>query len=229
MSTLDESFPALLAALTEHYGQPAGLPSAEPFLAVAAAVLASDPTPNEVARARVALADADLLDPASLAAADLIGADDLLRENRFRLTRKSIAGLQRVARWLVEAHHGDPGALDARPTETLRHELAALNGIGRATADALLLYALRRPVYPLDRATYRVFVRHGWLDPSSDDQDARATVERPLGNDPAGLARFKAHMAEIGREFCRAQAPRCERCPLRPWLPDGGPVEPDQD
>lgn len=227
MSTLDESFPALRTALTDRYGQPAGLPRAEPFLAVAAAVLVGEPSPNEVARARVALADADLLDPETLAVADLDADDDLLRENRFRLTRKALAALQRLARWLVEAHQADAESLDARPTETLRDELAAINGIGRATADALLLSALGRAVYPLDRATYRVFVRHGWLDPSADYEDARATVERPLRDDAEGLARFKAHMAQVGREFCRVHAPRCERCPLRPWLPDAGPVEPE--
>ena len=40
-------------------------------------------------------------------------------------------------------------------------------GIGLAAADAILLFALKRPSYPVDRATYRVLVRHGWLDPSA--------------------------------------------------------------
>lgn len=227
MSTLDESFPALQAALIERYGHPAGLPPAEPLLASAAALLMGDPSASEVARARTALVEADLLDPETLVSADLVVAEDHLRENGFPLPRKAIAGLQRLARWLVEAHQGNGDSLADAPTESLRDELAAINGIGRATADALLLYALRRPVYPLDRASYRVFVRHGWADPSADYEDARETAERPLRDDPDGLARLKIFMEQVGREFCRVRAPRCDRCPLRPWLPDTGPIEPD--
>ena len=66
----------------------------------------------------------------------------------------------------------------SQPSRSARSWLA-LNGVGPATADALLLFALRRPVYPLDRATYRILVRHGWLDPSADYDEARAVVERP--------------------------------------------------
>ena len=48
----------------------------------------------------------------------------------------------------------------AAPSE----ELAGIKGIGPAAADAMVLFALKRPAYPVDRATFRVLVRHGWLD-----------------------------------------------------------------
>lgn len=224
MSTFDESFPALVTALTERYGRPAGLAPAEPFLAVAAAVLAGDERPARVIAARIALGDAGVLDPEDLAKTDPVDVAEVFGQSALPLPRKAIGTLQRLAHWLT-AHQ--PRDTEAHDTESLRQELAAINGIGRTTADALLLHALRRPVYPLDRATYRIFVRHAWLDPSAEYDEARAVVERPLGEDPEGLARFQALMEQVGREFCRAGKPRCERCPLRPWLPESGPVEPD--
>jgi endonuclease-3 related protein len=223
---LDEVFPALVAALAERYGTPAGLVRGEPLLASAAAVLADDVTTQAVAGARSALADAGLLDAEALAAADPVGVEEAFRESPLPLRRKSVATLQRFARWLSQQDGGDEERLHGRADENLREELAGINGVGRATADRLLLHALHRPVYPLDRTTYRVFVRHGWLDTSAEYDEARAVVERPLAGDADGTARFSRLMERVGREFCRVAAPRCERCPLRPWLPDGGPVEP---
>ncbi|MDR3634505.1 MAG: endonuclease III [Isosphaeraceae bacterium] len=226
MPTFDDSFLAVLSALRDRYGRPAGLAPAEPFLAVAAAVLAGDVSPQKAISARAAMGEANFLDPATLAAADAVDVAEVFRETPLGLKHKAIGTLLRLARWLSERDQGDEGSLADRATETLREELAAINGIGRATADRLLLHALRRPVYPLDRATYRVFVRHGWLEPSADYDEARGVVERPLANDPPGLGGFATLMELVGREFCRVGAPRCERCPLRPWLPETGPVDP---
>jgi endonuclease-3 related protein len=132
---------------------------------------------------------------------------------------KLVGPLQRLARWV--AGRGSAEALDDISTGRLREELLGVNGIGPASADAVLLLALRRPVFPVDRASYRVLVRHGWLDTSADYEEARAAWERPAGDDPGTLARLAAGLEQVGREFCRASVARCERCPLRPLLPTG--------
>ena len=226
MPTLGDSFPALQDALIERYGRPAVQTPEAPFLAVAAAVLAGDASPDKIASARTALADADWLEPRTLADSDAVSVAEALQETGLPLPRKAIGILQRLARWLVARYEGDEASLAQWATESLREQLAAINGIGQATADALLLHALHRPVYPLDRATYRVFVRHGWLEPTTDYEEARAIVERPLADDPEGLARFSHFMERVGRDACRVSAPRCERCPLRLWLPESGPIDP---
>lgn len=226
MPTLDESFPALEAALSEHYGRPGAPIAGEPFLAVAAAVLAGDASAAKVAGARVAMSGADLLDPRVLADADAVAVAELFRETPLRMPRKAIATLQRLARWLCERDDADEESLAGFATDTLRDELRGLNGIGRATADALLLHGLGRAAYPLDRATYRVFARHGWIDPAADYDEARAVVERPVADDRGRVARLAWSLEQVGRDFCRAGAPRCERCPLAAWLPEGGPVDP---
>ena len=82
-------------------------------------------------------------------------------------------------------------------------------------------------MYPLDRATYRILIRHGWLDSSADYDEARDVVERPWAGDPVTLARLSDWLARIGSEFCRVRVAKCDRCPLRGFLPEGGPVEPE--
>jgi len=175
------------------------------------------------------LADAGLLEPQALSEADVAEIDDVLKSDGVTIPARGLAPIHRLARWIVERHHGSADAIGRGEvaTESLREDLASLKGVGPATADALLLLALNRPTYPLDRATYRILIRHGWLDPSAGYDEARAVVEGSCPDDPDTLARLSAWLERIGREFCRVRAPKCDRCPLRPFLPDGGPIEPE--
>jgi endonuclease-3 related protein len=209
MPALDESFPAIVAALAERYAAPVPVGVAagvDPFRALVAVLLSRVVDPIRAARGLDALADAGLLDPLALAEAEVAEIGDTLKSSGVNVPARGLA--------LAEGTHA---------TESLREELASLNGIGPATADALLLLGLNRPVYPLDRATYRVLVRHGWLDTSAGYDEARAVVEGPCHDDPETLARLSDWLERIGREFCRVGAPKCDRCPLRPFLPEGGP------
>ncbi|MHC5541179.1 endonuclease III domain-containing protein, partial [Singulisphaera rosea] len=139
-----------------------------------------------------------------------------------------LSSLRKLARWLVDDHRGSADRLleESISVERLREELGSVNGIGRATADVLLLFGLRRPVYPVDRASYRIMVRHGWIDPTADYEEAQAVVERQRTDTPTTFAHLSSGMERIGRDFCRVSSPRCDECPLRPWLPEGGPVNP---
>ena len=152
-----------------------------------------------------------------------------LRSAGLKIPEKSLAPLQKLARWLVDSK--DPLDELADPdhgpaTSLLRDELLAINGIGPATADALLLFAFDRPSYPVDRATYRILVRHGWLDPSADYEEARGVVEAQAPDDPTTLALLSGWFERLGREYCRASVAKCDKCPLAPFLPEGGVVDP---
>jgi endonuclease-3 related protein len=232
MPTLDASLAAIVAALTEHYGIPAPVGIAaglDPFPALISILLARAADPGRSARGLDTLAEAGLLEPRALAESDVAEIDDALKSGGVTVPARGLAPLPRLARWIVEQHHGSADEIGqgTLATESLREALARLNGIGPATADALLLLALDRPVYPLDRATYRILIRHGWLDASAGYDEARAVVEGPCLGDAETLARLSAWLERIGREFCRVRAPKCDRCPLRPFLPEGGPIEPE--
>jgi endonuclease-3 related protein len=231
MPTWATSFAAIVTALAEHYGVPgsqgvaAGL---DAFPAIVTVLLARATDPHKAARALDALADAGLLDPGVLSAADHTETDATLKSAGITVPARALGSLRRLARWFAQRQPGDgAGSLDLVATESLRAELAGINGVGPATADALLLLALSRPVYPLDRATCRILIRHGWLDPSAEYDEARDLIERPAADDPVTLARLSDGLARIGNEFCRVRVAKCDRCPLRRFLPEGGPIEPE--
>ncbi|WP_165065050.1 endonuclease III [Paludisphaera rhizosphaerae] len=176
-----------------------------------------------------ALDEAGLLDPAELAAAPLAEVADVLRDARVEADPRLVRLLQRLAGWYA-SHREDlehePGPGETQPPFP-RDELAAINGVGRATADGIALHVFGQASYPVDRATYRILVRHGWIDVTAEYDDAAQALISAAEGDPADLARMSSDFADVGRRFCKPSAPRCEPCPLRVVLPDGGPIAVD--
>jgi len=227
MPTLDESAPGVLTDLAAHYGRPSvAVPTGPPrFEAIVAALLARSVDPRKAAAGSEALRAAGLLTPDALAGADPRQVADVLKAGGSPLVPRALGPILRVARWLAERHGGSAEALADGSTAQIREELLGLNGIGPPSADAVLLTGLGRSAYPVDRASYRIAARHGWLDPWAEYDEARAVLERLAPEDPANLARLSAWLERVGRDFCKPGGPRCEKCPLRSYLPDGGPVE----
>lgn len=228
MPSLDESFQGVLIALAERYGLPESpVRHDEPFPAMLQIVVNRTADARKVAKVLDRLAADGLIETHSLANAGAEELRDALRDCGIGSPAKLAAVLQRLARWLVERHGESANTLDAladTSTDQLREELVGVNGVGAATADAALLFALRRPVYPLDRASYRILARHGWVDPWTEYDEARGLVEHACGDDPERLQHLSRWLERLGREYCKASVARCEHCPLRDFLPVGGPL-----
>jgi endonuclease III related protein len=229
---LGESRLALLDSLDRHYGS-LPLPgsgrvelyeSPGAFEAVIRVALGLVAEPKLASAAFRALLGAGLVDPHELAGANPLEIDDVFQQARVRLASKALKPLQRIARWWAGLDL-DPEALERLSTESIRGDWRGLNGVGPATVDALLLFALGRPTIPVDRASYRILVRHGWLDPSSDYDEARSVLESIASDEPERLAQLSVAFEKLGRDYCKTSAPRCEGCPLCRLLPEGGPTE----
>jgi endonuclease-3 related protein len=224
MPSLPDAYPEFAPVLLDRYGRPTASHAPDHLFRQILRVFLTRTIADRKADALLeVLADAGLLEPAGLADADPAEiAQAIESAGSFS---KLIPALRRLASWVVE--QGGEGALADAPTESLRDSLRALKGVGPTAADAILLHALGRPAYPLDRPTYRVLARHGWIDPNTDYDEARALLEDLAPDDPAALADLADWLDLVAAEFCKVATPRCDRCPLRPWLPPSGPVEPD--
>jgi endonuclease III related protein len=227
MPTLDEALPLIQAAAVDAGGSIIARPDEpEPFGAMAAALLTRQ-VGSSIGQVVIdALAEQELLDPASLDEAGLPEVQDALRGKVRSISVRTLAPLKHLAHWLVERYDGRAESFtdSGRSTDDLRDELGGIRGVGLVGADAILLAALKRPSYPVDRGTYRILVRHGWLDNSATYDDARELVVHQAGGDPDVLFGLSAGMEELAARFCRASAPRCDACPLRSVLPEGGPL-----
>ena len=250
MPRLDEIRDDLIAALDHHYGSiptsripPFGPdPGSNLFRRLARVALSLVATPTVASAAFDALDEAGLLQTTALASANPLEIDDALKQARVAMAIKSLRPLQNLARWAVaQGEELTKAGIAAISTAAIREDWRGLNGIGLASADALLLGGLQRASYPVDRATFRIMVRHGWLDTTADYDEARSLVERfvqtrsPTSGreredlDEAAAVRLledlSVWLARVGRDFCKPTVARCERCPLQPWVPPNGPVE----
>src|ERR1017187_5294349 len=176
MPTLEAAFPTVCEVLAEHFGGPASnLEGLDPFEAMVAVLLDRAIGGARVRAALDGLEEAGLLTPDRLARADVLEIRHALSEQGISARARSVAPLAHLAIWLLDQHEGRLDSLidSDRSTDEIRDELAAVHGIALAAADAIVLFALNRPSYPVDRATFRVLVRHGWLDPTAAYDEAR--------------------------------------------------------
>jgi len=212
-------------ACAQAFGKPEPPPVApadDPFPALIFALLDRQNAPAKSVCQRLRLAG--LLEPAALATIHPNELASIVAETKAPRPPKWLPTLQRLATWVNEV---GTDALANRDTESLRDELRAIRGIGPGLADALLLFGLGRPTLPVDRSAVRVFVRHGWLELTEPEDEARANLEQLAPGDPQSLARWSFWLDRIGQTYCKAKAPDCDPCPLRPFLPETGPLEPD--
>lgn len=122
--------------------------------------------------------------------------------------------LQTFCSWLLEADRlKHLGELD---THELRHALLSVKGVGRETADDMLLYAFERPVFVVDAYTRRLFSRLGLISGEEGYETIRAIVEEAFGRTIQQVAIFNEFHALIvahAKDYCRKR-PQCKACPL---------------
>ncbi|HIC97952.1 MAG TPA: endonuclease, partial [Aquificaceae bacterium] len=92
-----------------------------------------------------------------------------------------------------------------------RDELLKLRGVGRETADVILLYGGNRTYFVIDAYTKRIVERVFGF--SGNYEELRAWFEGNLPRDVELYKEFHALLDEHAKKFCRAK-PRCEGCPL---------------
>ena len=101
-----------------------------------------------------------------------------------------------------------------------RNSLLGIWGIGRETADSILLYAYGKPCFVVDAYTKRIFSRLGLVREDSDYESVRKYFESGLPKNPDIYKEFHALIVRLGKDFCRKK-PSCSGCPLVPMCRHG--------
>jgi len=119
----------------------------------------------------------------------------------------------------------DLGELDGMSDEEAQAYLVALPGVGPKTAACVLLFALARPVMPVDTHVHRVARRLGVIDGRVSAEQAHPLLTELAGPDDAEQI-YAVHVGFVrhGRRICRARRPACAECPLAPMCPSAGLV-----
>ena len=114
----------------------------------------------------------------------------------------------------VHERSGDDlaGFLD-RSVGALREELLSISGVGRETADSIILYAAAKPTFVVDAYTFRILFRHRLIGPEDDYESVKSLMESALPADAGLYNDYHAQLVAVGKTHCKPTA-RCEGCPL---------------
>ncbi|MGH7274980.1 MAG: endonuclease III [Nitrospiria bacterium] len=120
--------------------------------------------------------------------------------------------VMKACKLLVEKYQGKvPNTLE---------QLVELPGIGRKTANAILINAFGKVEgIVVDTHVIRLAFRLGWTkskDPEKIEQDLMKIIPR------ADWARITWLLKEHGRAVCKAPVPECSRCALESFCPKAG-------
>ncbi len=152
----------------------------------------------------------------------------LCPEGIYRLRRSSLASLIRSSgyyrvkalrlkafvNFLFNRYEGDIANLKRRPFQALRAELLAVNGIGPETADSILLYGLKKPVFVVDAYTRRILSRHGIVSEKASYEEIQGLLTSHLPHDERLFNEYHALLVHLGKTVCK-KIPECGKCPLK--------------
>ena len=196
-----ETVRAVLATLAATYHGRGSVELGDPYKVLVATVISAR-TREEQTTAVSERVFARYPDARALAQADERELYDLLEGSQYRETKAP--RLIAMAGILVEKYEGKvPDSVEA---------LLELPGVGRKTANCVLIYAFEKPALCVDIHMHRISNRLGWVHTKTPDQTEKA-LEKVMPKDCwAGSNRL---FLQHGRAICTPGVPRCSVCPVR--------------
>lgn len=125
--------------------------------------------------------------------------------------------IKEVSRILIDQYGGEvPDDLK---------ELMSLPGVGRKTANCVLVFAFNEPAIPVDTHVHRISNRWGFVDtkkPEDIEKELMSFVPKDLWIELNDL------MVQFGQTICKPTSPQCEICPIYD-LCDYDPLNDEKD
>jgi|SRR5579859_209738 len=197
----------VMETLAETYHGKGAVELGDPFKVLIATVI-SQRTREEQTTAISQKFFARYPDAAALAEAPVDELERLLRGSQYPEVKAP--RIKEIARLLRDQFGGQvPQTID---------ELLALPGVGRKTANCVLLYAFGIPALCVDVHVQRITNRLGWFQTKTPDQ-TEVALARILP--PPYWLTINRLMVQHGRAICLPSVPQCLRCPVRQWCQTG--------
>jgi endonuclease-3 related protein len=213
MKTAERTLLSIYNRLYGHFGPRYWWPAATPFEVMVGAILTQNTAWSNVEKAIANLKREKALSPRKIARIHPGTLAALIKSSGFynEKTKK----LKAFIKFLSGFCGGDINKLSSNSLGALRKKLLGVKGIGRETADSMLLYALNKPIFVVDAYTKRIFARHRLI---SKDSSYDEVQEFFMGNLPRRVKLFNEYHAlivETGKNYCKKNKPLCKFCPLK--------------
>ncbi|MQC17022.1 MAG: hypothetical protein DWG82_02150 [Chloroflexi bacterium] len=211
---LDATYRALLDAHGHQQWWPTAStdPEEQRFEICLGAILTQNTSWRGAAAALANLRAAGVMDPDALLDLPLDVLADLIRPSgHFNVKARKVHAFCEA---VVLDGGGSVDTLLAGEPGEVRERLLTIWGIGPESADAMTLYAARKPTFVVDAYAYRIFERLG-----SPPGPRRYDVYREfflgrIGDDVSALNEWHALLVRHGQNVCTKTRPKCDACPL---------------
>ena len=127
--------------------------------------------------------------------------EELIRCSGFY--RVKAGRIKEVSRILIDKYGGE--------VPDNMKELLELPGVGRKTANCVLVYAFEEPAIPVDTHVHRISNRLGLVN-TKDPEDTERELDKFVPEDIKIL--LNDLMVQFGQNICKPISPQCEICPL---------------
>src|SRR2546428_5345797 len=155
-----EVLPQFFGTLTAALGPMHWWPAQTPFEVIVGAILTQNTAWINVERAIANLRRERMLTPRAIETTPAGKLARLVRSSGY--FRQKAKKLKAFVRFLRQDFGGSLKRMFCTPTAELRERLLAVHGIGPGTADPILLFAARHPLFGVDAHTQRLFLR-AWV------------------------------------------------------------------
>ena len=197
--------------LRARFGHAGWWPGESPFEVCVGAILVQNTSWSNVEKALAVLRSRGML---TFAALDRLSAGQLAPLIRasgcFRVKARRVRAF---LDFLGSQFGGRAAAMSHENPLALRAALLEVPGIGRETADSIVLYAAGLPLFVVDAYTRRVLARLGLIAGDEPYDEIQGFLMQRLPRDAALYNDFHAQLVRLGKQACRPR-PRCGACPL---------------
>ncbi len=198
--------------LFKSFGKQYWWPGDTDFEIVIGAILTQNTNWTNVEKAIKNLKDAKVFTPEKLYEIDIDDLAQLIKPSGyFNVKAKR---LKHFIEWLFLNYNGSLSKLFKLDYPTLRGQLLSVNGIGKETADSIILYAAEKPTFVVDAYTKRVLVGHGLITEDYDYDAIKALFEDNLPKEVPLYNEYHALIVMVGKYYCKPKM-QCEECPLK--------------
>ena len=164
---------------------------------IAGAILTQNTAWTNVEKAIGNLLSSGVMSPESVLATSDTELQELIRPAGF--FKQKCAYLKAMAAFMLERESAFEQSADVW---ALRKELLAVKGVGRETADSILLYAFNKPIFVIDAYTRRVAERHLYLDGTLHYDTLQKIFMDALPADVAIYNEYHALIVALCKESC---------------------------
>lgn len=196
---------SIFSILYSEYGPQHWWPAKTPFEVCVGAILTQNTSWRNVEKAISEMRRRGLLSREAVLKASLEELQEAIRSSGFYV--------QKAKRLKEFCEKADFDVLAKADVMKARDHLLSINGIGKETADSILLYAFRRPIFVIDAYTRRIYGRVS--GETIDEYDVlREIFESSLGRRTQVYNEMHALLVEHAKIYCTKNDPKCIKCPL---------------